>query len=104
MECMWMETMLTTNSKENYFHVKVELLYRDYQDLKQINHIERTIVAPTKAEAYLYVKYYCEHYGIIDCIHRGEGIGHTDDKVDLDDPLTVGVIEEIIEEEPGLLL
>ena len=97
---------MTKTKTEEQFHVKVELVWRDYENNYANKSKERTFKGHSKKDVYGYIKYYNLMWGMTDCIHKGEGWGNTDAGPDMDDPLVEGIVVEdtIITEEPGLLL
>lgn len=98
--------MTTTKKNEDVFMVKVELVWRDYENNYEHKSKVRQFEGKSKAEVYGYIKYYCLAFGMCNCIHIGEGWGNTDSKPDMDSPEVKGTLIEdtVISEEPGLLL
>lgn len=96
--------MTTTKKNDDVFMVKVELVWRDHENNYEHKSIERIFQGKSKADVYGYIKYYNLMWGMVDCIHRGEGWGNTDSGPDMDDPLVEGTVVEEQTEEPGLLL
>jgi len=97
-------TKMTTKKNKDTFYVDVEVIWRDHENNYEHKSTTKTFSGKSKADVYGYIKYYCLMFGMVDCIHRGEGWGNTDNKPDLTDPLVEGIIEEETTEEPGLLL
>tara|TARA_R110000782_G_scaffold210705_3_gene298710 strand:- start:444 stop:737 length:294 start_codon:yes stop_codon:yes gene_type:complete len=97
---------MTKTKTEEQFHVKAELIWRDYENDYEHKSIERIFKGKSKADVYGYIRYYNLMWGMVDCIHLGEGWGNTDSEPDMDSPEVKNLlVEQTVEtKEPGLLL
>lgn len=76
------------------FHVEIEVIWRDHENNFEHKSTKILFKGKDKADTYQYIKYFNLKWGMVDCIHAGEGWGNTNNKPDLDDPLTDGVVVE----------
>jgi len=98
--------MTTTKKNEDVFMVKAEFIWRDHENNFEHKSKVKTFEGKSKADVYGYIRYYNLMWGMVDCIHLGEGWGNTDSEPDMDSPEVKDLLvrDTIITEEPGLLL